>query len=436
MGIGLDEHGPSEMSALTKNPAMPGFLLYLRMTKTILLLFLPLAPLAQTKADSLYLAKNYAQAGACYLDQAQHQQFRQFKREDLYNASCCYALAGKSDSAMTLLRLAIQNGYKNIAHIKEDTDLSSLHQRSDWGPLITPLEGISFGTPDPTKARVVTTDVDHFWKAYDLAQKDTVHRTAIYRQYYFDPGSDALQDYFSTKVKSIDRYIAAHDRKQAFYASIRKNTSKVEAYKPAMIQAFVKLKDLYPEAYFPDVTFVIGAFTSAGTTSSEAVIIGLDQAVRSPDIPMGELSLWERNNISAVDKLPNLVAHEMVHANQGGIQYDTTLLCDVLIEGMADFLGEKISGSTANARLHVWAKGREQRIWADFKKEMYLNRANNWIANSNQETPDHPADLGYWVGYQICKAYYDKSPDKKAAVREMLNFKDSKAFYEKSGLNL
>jgi uncharacterized protein YcaQ len=32
------------------------------------------------------------------------------------------------------------------------------------------------------------------------------------------------------------------------------------------------------------------------------------------------------------------------------------LLCAVPIEGMADFLGEKISGATANAGLHVWAK--------------------------------------------------------------------------------
>ena len=394
-----------------------------------------LATLAQTKADTLYFLKNYPQAGYLYLQQAGHQEFRQFKREGYYNAACCYALAGKGDSAMVLLRLAVSNGYKNIAHLKEDSDLGSLHSRADWGPFLTPLEGISFGTPDPTKARVITTDVANFWKAYDLAQADTAHRVAIYRQYYLEAGTDALQDYFSTKVKSIDRFVAAHDRMQAFYAAIRKNTSRVEAYKPQMIQAFVKLKEYYPQAYFPDITFMIGAFTSAGTTSPEAVMIGLDQAVRSPDIPMGELTLWERNNISDVDKLANLVAHEMCHANQGGIQYDTTLLCAVLIEGMADFVAELTSGRCPNERLHIWAKGHERQIWADFKKEMYLNRANNWIANSNQETPDHPADLGYWVGYQICKAYYDRNPDKKAAIREMLNFKDSKAFYEKSGLS-
>jgi uncharacterized protein YjaZ len=64
-----------------------------------------------------------------------------------------------------------------------------------------------------------------------------------------------------------------------------------------------------------------------------------------------------------------------------------------------------------------------------------LKRAYNWIANSNQETVDHPADLGYWVGYQICKAYYNKSADKKKAVEDMLNIKDYKGFYDKSGVH-
>jgi hypothetical protein len=61
-----------------------------------------------------------------------------------------------------------------------------------------------------------------------------------------------------------------------------------------------------------------------------------------------------------------------------------------------------------------------------------LDRANNWIANSEQETPEHPADLGYWVGYQICKAYYAQTADKKQAVYDILHIKDYRQFYEKS----
>jgi len=97
-------------------------------------------------------------------------------------------------------------------------------------------------------------------------------------------------------------------------------------------------------------------------------------------------------------------------------------------EGMADFIGELISGKTANERLHDWAVGNEQKVWAEFKKEMFLNRYSNWIANSNQETADRPSDLGYWVGYQICKAYFEQASDKEKAISDMLNIQDYKAF--------
>ena len=208
----------------------------------------------------------------------------------------------------------------------------------------------------------------------------------------------------------------------------------VDEQKPQMTQSFVKLKQLYPEASFPDIYFVIGSFTSGGTSTNNGLIIGLDQAVRTPDIPLTELTLWQRNNFSDLKNLPTLIAHELIHFNQNGMADDTTLLHAVLIEGVADFIGEIISGRIANERLHTWAKGKEKRIWASFETEMYLRRERNWIANSNQETADKPADLGYWVGYQICKAYYDSSPDKKKAIYEMLNIKNYKEFYDKSGV--
>lgn len=63
---------------------------------------------------------------------------------------------------------------------------------------------------------------------------------------------------------------------------------------------------------------------------------------------------------------------------------------------------------------------------------MYYDRYNNWIANSLQATADNLPDLGYWIGYQICKAYYENSPDKKKAITEMLNIRDYKDFLEKS----
>lgn len=388
-----------------------------------------------SKGDSLYEAKNFIQAGNCYLQSAKQVEFKAAATNDYYNAACCYALSGKADSAMIILKLAINSGYKNAAHLVTDSDLNSLHQMPEWRPLLSSVEKQPKGfTNDPLKAKLVTNDIKNFWAAYDRAQKDTANRRSIYKQYYIDPGSVGLQDYFAIKVVHMKNFVRGHDKKSKFYAAIRKNTYTVDKQKPQMTASFVKLKELYPAAKFPDVYFVIGAFSSGGTSTDNGLLIGLDQAVRTDDIPVNELSLWENNNFGKLDYIPNLVAHELIHFNQDGmLGGDTTLLRAVLVEGMADFLGELISGHTANERLHVWAKGREKQIWADFEKEIYLKRAYNWIANSNQETVDKPADLGYWVGYQICKGYYDNSTDKKQAIYDMLNIKDYKAFYEKSG---
>jgi len=413
------------------------------MRKYLTYIFILLSPTVfgqkslSSKGDSLYEAKNFVQAGHCYLLSAQQAEFKASATGDYYNAACCYALSGKADSAMIILKLAINSGYKNAAHLVTDSDLNSLHQMPEWRPLLNSLEKQAKGfTDDPLKAKLVTSDIKNFWTAYDRAQKDTANRLKIYKQYYVDPGSAGLQDYFAYKVIHMKNFVKGHDKKQKFYAAIRKNTYTVDKQKPQMMASFVKLKELYPQAKFPDVYFVIGAFSSGGTSSDNGLLIGLDQAVRTPDIPVDELTLWENNNFGKLDYIPNLVAHELIHFNQDGmLGGDTTLLRAVLVEGMADFLGELISGHTANERLHVWAKGREKQIWTDFEKEMYLKRGYNWIANSNQETADKPADLGYWVGYQICKGYYDNSPDKKQAIYDMLNIKDYKAFYEKSGTN-
>jgi len=81
------------------------------------------------------------------------------------------------------------------------------------------------------------------------------------------------------------------------------------------------------------------SFTSGGTVSDAGMLIGLDESAATQDIPTDELSLWQKNNFTAVANMPHLIAHELIHFNQDGLASDTTLLRAVLIEGMADFLG-------------------------------------------------------------------------------------------------
>ncbi|MGF6924647.1 tetratricopeptide (TPR) repeat protein [Chitinophaga sp. W2I13] len=407
--------------------------------KQLLILFLltGTATIAQVKpeeiADSLYKAKNFKEAGKYYLKATENVDFMVLKSSNYYNAACCYALNGQKDSALVLLTSAVNGGYKNADQIKKDTDLESLHSLPGWSELINSIKTVKNSTTDPYKAKLITSDVKNFWKAYELAKKDTAHALDLYKKYYVEPASNGLEDYLGYKVKNLKNFVKSVNTKPQFYAAVRKNTFAVDQQKPRMIQSFVKFKQIYSKAQFPDIYFVIGAFNSGGTSTDAGLLIGVDQSARTAEVPVKELNLWQQNNFADLEALPHLIAHELIHFNQAGRGGDTTLLAGALIEGMADFIGELISGHTANERLFVWAKGKEKQIWADFQKEMYLNRSRNWIANSDQETPDKPADLGYWVGYQICKAYYDKSTDKNKAVNDILNIKNYKEFYIKSG---
>src|SRR5574337_206394 len=62
--------------------------------------------------------------------------------------------------------------------------------------LILFLCGFTTTTTDPDRAEVVTTDVAHFWQAFDDAAKvPATQRVEIYRKEYFDPASQGLKDF-------------------------------------------------------------------------------------------------------------------------------------------------------------------------------------------------------------------------------------------------
>ncbi|HXJ98406.1 MAG TPA: hypothetical protein VNJ50_06130, partial [Gelidibacter sp.] len=45
---------------------------------------------------------------------------------------------------------------------------------------------------------------------------------------------------------------------------------------------------------------------------------------------------------------------------------------------------------------------------------------------------NRPADLGYYLGYQITESYYNNSDNKKQAIKEILEMKNAEKFLEKS----
>lgn len=381
--------------------------------------------------DSLYNAKRYSEASTFYLRSAGIAEFKAKQVGLFYNASCCLSLDYKIDEAITQLKKAISLGYDDKKSILNDVDLSNLHNNQQWQNIVNSIKEESLNT-DPLKAKFITEDIHRFWIAYDKATADTTNFKVIFKEEYFEKGSKGMDDYMGAKVGSIDYFIKHIKSAPKFYKSIRESTLSIDSKKEEFRASFKKLKDLYPQAKFPNVYFIIGAFTSAGTATNTGLLIGLNQTSQTEQTPIGELDFEHQTRMSKIRYVPNTIAHELIHFQQGGMKKDTITLSYAIQEGMADFIGELISGSTANEKLMDWSKGRENKIWENFKIDIYYDRYNNWLANGNQATPDNLPDQGYWVGYQICKSYYDNSNDKKKAIKEMLNIQDYKNFLEKS----
>lgn len=387
----------------------------------------------QRLADSLYSAKQYSLAGTYYSALAERSDFEGKKASSYYNMACCVGLQAMPDSALSILTKAIKMGYSDKANLLKDTDLTTLHSLPQWSAVLKSVrESKKVLNENPLKAKFITTDIHHFWESYDLALKDTANFIQIMKKLYFDRATGGMKDYMGAKVSSIDFFVNHIRSAPAFYAAIRKNTLKTDQYKPDFLASYVKLKSMVKEAKFPDVYFLIGAFTSGGTVTDLGLLLGVNQTASDSNTPVNELSFRLRTRANNINVLPDLVAHELIHYQQDGMKGDTTTLSFVIKEGMADFIGELISGNIANPVLYAWAKGKEQQIWNRFSKDMYYNRYGNWIANSQQATPDNLPDQGYWIGYQICKAYYEQSADKKQAIHDMLHIQDYKAFLAKS----
>jgi hypothetical protein len=75
---------------------------------------------------------------------------------------------------------------------------------------------------DPAAVKFVTSDIGNFWRAYDLAAKesDKEKRVAVFQAEYLDKGSPGLKDFLRLRIKSAENLVGAIDRMPKYYASI------------------------------------------------------------------------------------------------------------------------------------------------------------------------------------------------------------------------
>ena len=263
----------------------------------------------------------------------------------------------------------------------------------------------------PDSTRFVTGDIDNFWKAFDHFKKDTTQNT--FGKEYIDIGSEGVKDFTPYRIRSADNLYKMVKKRQTDYEKVRTNTLRIKEKEKQCRATFYALKYLYPQAKFPPVYFVIGAYNSGGTSGDQGLFIGAEM----------------QNNI---DGLPGIVAHELIHFQQNLTGENPTLLQQSIVEGSADFIGELISGTRGDDAANNYGNTHTDQLCKEFVSLMNGTERNDWLYGTSKKD-DRPNDLGYWIGYQITAHYYARATDKKQAIYDILNIKDYTAFMKKSG---
>jgi len=159
---------------------------------------------------------------------------------------------------------------------------------------------------------LVTSDLENFWKAYDASQPG--HRAEAFQKLYLDTGSPGLKDFVDLRIRSAQTLADAVDKQYPkFYASVRKYTMQVDAHRAAILKSLSRFQELYPEASFPTVYFVIGRLSSGGTTSDRGLLIGTEVNSLGPDVDTSEINPPYLLAMGTADRLPLIVVHELTH---------------------------------------------------------------------------------------------------------------------------
>ena len=266
-------------------------------------------------------------------------------------------------------------------------------------------------------------DVARFYRVYDAADG---HPTAETLQHdYLAPGSEGLHRLAQIRRVTGESIAANIAKNPSIYVDAKRCMAALPHVRDRVAASLQKLAELYPEAQFPPVTIAVGRGKPVGATDRTGVMIGLEALCAVS---------WMQPNVE--DRFVYVIAHEYAHVQQAIASpafYDNekpTVLEESLIEGVAEFVGEMISGGIAYPEFKTREQGREKEIETEFVADEDKTDLSAWLYNG---TLTKPGDLGYWVGYRIVSSYYERAGDKRRALREILEMKDAKPFLAKSG---
>jgi hypothetical protein len=202
-------------------------------------------------------------------------------------------------------------------------------------------------------------------------------------------------------------------------------------------EAIARLKTIYKKIQIPDIDFSMGYFDFGGRTYADKVMIFAEVALADGNFDRSTFphsrNVYQQYILTAAIYF---TLHEIIHTRQHGFR-SQDLLTMCIMEGSCDFIAELAMGEPLQRPYLVLGNRFEKTLWESFKKEMNGFAHDKWLYNKGH-VPKGEEDLGYFMGYSICKYYYNNSQDKKKAIRRIMNLNYGRnariyKFFEESG---
>jgi hypothetical protein len=298
-----------------------------------------------------------------------------------------------------------------------------------------------FAQPGLPDQRVFTSDIDHFWIAYDSAQTttDSVQQLHFIQTLYVDKGTPGLKAFMEVRDYSAPGWVSLLRKYPKFWQSIRANTLSVKSFASGIEASIGQFKQLYPALTNAKMYFTVGGLRSGGTTKDSMILIGTEIATGEPETDVSEFSTKWLAGVFQNQRLDNIVPlniHEYVHTQQRAHDINE-LLGYCLQEGSADFITELVMKKPRATNYIAYGLAHEPDLKKEFAVDMFSGATlSRWLYNGG--SAKDMADLGYFMGYAICGAYYRQAKSKQQAIRDIieLNYADTAAtekFLKRSG---
>ncbi len=286
------------------------------------------------------------------------------------------------------------------------------------------------GAGQEKKQKVFTSDITNFWIAYDSIRntKDSLRQIQFIRALYIDKGTEGLKAFMEARDYSAELWVNLINAFPRFWNSVRPNTLAVKSKATEIENSIEKLRKLYPDLKEANMYFTVGGLRSGGTTMNDMVLIGTEIATGTAETDVSEFPNKWLEGVFRDQRPDNIVPlniHEYIHTQQRG--RSKVVLDQAIREGACDFVTELVIGKPMENNYIQYGRAHEQELKEKFRQEMFTTAYEDWLYNGSSAKT--VADLGYFMGYAICKSYYQHAKDKKMAIKEIieLNYSDDAA---------